>query len=112
MSSPRPLYRLRQFSAALFAKPAPEDLRQVEKFLSPQELALFARLQASEQAHSIEVFKSLQSGNGTHAQEPDLLVAALLHDVGKCRYPLHLWERVWIVLAQALFPSRIEHWGK
>jgi hypothetical protein len=42
---------------------------------------------------------------------PDLLVAALLHDVGKSRYPLHLWERVLIVLVKALFPTRAKRWG-
>jgi putative nucleotidyltransferase with HDIG domain len=37
--------------------------------------------------------------------DPDLLAAALLHDVGKLRHPLHLWERVFIVLARSIAPS-------
>lgn len=111
MSFPRPVYRLRQFTAALGAYPAAEDLQQVSNWLSPQEMALFARLQPSEQVHSIEVFKSLHSGAGPLARQPDLLAAALLHDAGKCRCPLRLWERVWIVLAQAFFPGFVERWG-
>jgi hypothetical protein len=41
----------------------------------------------------------------------DLLVAALLHDVGKTCYPLSLWERVVIVLMKAMWPDRIAKWG-
>jgi hypothetical protein len=112
MKFPRPVYRIRQFIAALGAYPAVEDLQQVGTWLSPQEMALFARLQPSEQVHSIGVFKSLKSGAGPLALQPDLLVAALLHDVGKCRCPLSLWERVWIVMAQALFPGLVQRWGR
>jgi hypothetical protein len=39
-------------------------------------------------------------------------VAALLHDVGKTRYPLHLWERIWIVLVQSVYPGCVARWGK
>ncbi|MFP3854524.1 MAG: HD domain-containing protein, partial [Anaerolineales bacterium] len=42
---------------------------------------------------------------------PSLLAAALLHDVGKSRHPLRRWERVLIVLAQALFPAWAERIG-
>jgi putative nucleotidyltransferase with HDIG domain len=112
MKSPRLLYRLRQFIAALGAHPAAEDLQQAAQWLSPQEMALFDRLQPSEQVHSLQVFKSLQSGGGSLTRQPDLLVAALLHDVGKCRHPLRLWERAWIVFAQALLPGFVERWGR
>jgi putative nucleotidyltransferase with HDIG domain len=43
--------------------------------------------------------------------DPDLLAAALLHDIGKARAPLSLWERVVIVLGKALFPERARRWG-
>ena len=42
---------------------------------------------------------------------PDLLAAALLHDVGKSRFPLRLWERVLIVSLKAFFPDRATRWG-
>jgi putative nucleotidyltransferase with HDIG domain len=43
--------------------------------------------------------------------DPDLLVAALLHDVGKNRYPLHVWERILVVIGKALFPGKVGQWG-
>ena len=76
--------------------------------LSGAEMALFESLQPSEQGHSLEVFKCLvESGENDH----DLLVAALLHDVGKSRYPLRLWERVVIVLFKHFMPAKAKAWG-
>jgi putative nucleotidyltransferase with HDIG domain len=43
--------------------------------------------------------------------QPDLLVAALLHDVGKLRYRLNPLERAMIVLAKAFLPAQVDHWG-
>ncbi len=37
---------------------------------------------------------------------PDLLLAALLHDVGKAQMPLMIWERVLIVLGFKFFCDR------
>jgi putative nucleotidyltransferase with HDIG domain len=70
-------------------------------------------MQPGEQAHSLHVFNQLRSQRQNPAGDLplDLLVAALLHDVGKTRYPLRLWERVWIVIAQSLFPGKAERLG-
>jgi putative nucleotidyltransferase with HDIG domain len=64
-------------------------------------------MQPGEQAHSLMVFHRLcsQTEDLSAEQRCDLLVAALLHDVGKSRRPLRLWERVWIVVGQALLPG-------
>lgn len=67
----------------------------MEQFLTPPLVQLFERLHPSEQAHAIRVCKKLIAEGETN---PLLLTAALLHDIGKIRYPLRLWERVWIVL--------------
>ena len=101
-------YRARQFFLALSANPSPAELNQVREILSPDLMELFLRMQPSEQAHSIQVMKKLQKDGNNH---PDLLAGALLHDVGKCLRPLHLWERVMIVLARALFPGLAARWG-
>ena len=77
--------------------------------LSPSLMTLFMRMQPSEQAHSLWIYEQLLQQNET---DRDLLVAALLHDVGKSRHPLRLWERVVIVLGKAWFPERIKGWGK
>jgi putative nucleotidyltransferase with HDIG domain len=39
------------------------------------------------------------------------LAAALLHDIGKTRYPLSVWDRILIVVGGALFPGRASAWG-
>ncbi len=101
-------YRLRQLWQALDARTAPEDLELVREILSPQLAALFFRMQPSEQVHSLIVLSKLVE-QGEH--DRDLLVAALLHDVGKIQAPLHLWERGWVVLLKAAVPDLVEKWG-
>jgi hypothetical protein len=107
-------YRTRQFWNALAAKPNAEDLQEIAEILTPQQMALFRRMQPGEQAHSLHVFRQLcsQRQNDTDYLPLDLLVAALLHDVGKIRYPLRVWERVWIVVAQRLIPRWAARWGQ
>ncbi len=108
MNTARILYRTRQFWNALQAKPADRDLEGIRQVLTPQQLALFARLPPGEQAHSIHVYcKLIERGEN----RPDLMTAALLHDAGKSLYPLCLWERVAIVLAKALARERVKRWG-
>jgi hypothetical protein len=102
------LYRTRQFWQALRAAPAPEDLVRVQGFLSPKLFEVFCRMSQSEQAHSIQVFNKLVAQGESN---PDLLAAALLHDVGKSRFPLAVWERVAIVLVRAFSKNLAERLG-
>jgi hypothetical protein len=101
-------YRARQLWNAYRAAPSQQDLEEVRAILTQGEMMLFEGMQPSEQAHSMAVMKRLQASD---AVEHDLLVAALLHDVGKCLYPLRVWERVLIVLAGALSPRLLDRWG-
>lgn len=110
-------YRARQFWAALRATPDPANLQMAQTFLTARQLKLFESMQPSEQAHSLQVFKQLydqavQDPAQMEKDYPDLLVAALLHDVGKSCQPLHLWERVLIVLGRAFFPRQARQWGQ
>lgn len=103
-------YRLRQLRANLSAEPLSEPARQeVSELLTPAELALFDRFSYPDQWHSYRVLHCLMDAGYNH---PDLLKAALLHDVGKIQCPLSVWDRTVIVLGGALFPSRIERWGQ
>jgi hypothetical protein len=107
---PRISYRVSQFWAALRTTPLETiALEPAKDVLSIQQLALFKRMQPSEQAHALQTLQALNELGETH---PDLLTAALLHDVGKIKHPLRLWERVTIVLAKQLFPGRIDTWGR
>jgi hypothetical protein len=103
-------YRSRQFWEALRTAPlTARDLEPARSVLTDQQLALFTGLQTSEQMHGLRVLQTLQDQGETH---PDLLVAALLHDVGKTTHPLHLLDRVIIVLVKRTFPERIKLCGR
>jgi len=102
-------YRSRQFWSALGAtRLTASDLSPARAVLTDKQMAIFTRLQACEQIHGLRVLQTLQAQGESH---PDLMTAALLHDVGKCRLPLRLWERVAIVLGRRFFPERVKHWG-
>lgn len=103
-------YRVYQFWQLLAVKELSDKaLSDVAAVLSKQELALFLKYLAGEQWHSYRVWQTLQKAGQTH---PDLQVAALLHDVGKTRAPLTIWQRSLIVLVQKLLPGKLAAWGQ
>jgi hypothetical protein len=93
--------RLNQGLRALIAFARPPDLAEARDVLGPRLTALFRQMRLSEQNHCLRVMCALQAQGYNH---PDLLVAALLHDVGKTRYPLTLFGRTLAVLAEAIAP--------
>lgn len=101
--------RLRQGLRALLAFSQPLDLDLAEQYLSADLLALFRRMQRSEQLHSLNVLRSVLAQGATPR---DLAVAALLHDVGKARYPLYVWQKTLVVLVRAGLPRVFERWGQ
>ncbi len=103
------LYRTRQFFFGLTARPAAEDLAQARRILSAPQMALFLQMQPGEQAHSLLVMRKLLAQGETDSH---LLTAALLHDVGKIRGRLRIWERSLIVIGKDLFPARVKAWGR
>jgi hypothetical protein len=66
-------------------------------------------MRRSEQQHSLNVLRTLRERGYDH---PSLMVAALLHDVGKSRASFHLWDRVIVVLAKAIVPDYVRRWGQ
>jgi putative nucleotidyltransferase with HDIG domain len=61
--------------------------------LTPAQQRLFWAMMVEDQRHSLDVFHTLQRRG---CQDRDLLLAALLHDVGKGE--VRLWHRVLYVL--------------
>lgn len=108
MNLTRLSYRSRQFVQAIRPHASQEDLDLVASILSSAQMKLFLQMQASEQAHSLRVLHALHSQGES---DSDLLTAALLHDVGKTRAPLRLWERILIVIVMAICPSCVRSWG-
>ncbi len=103
-------YRLWQFWQIVTAVPLePAAREEIAAILSPSEMALFDRFALNDQWHSYRVMKLLQEAGH---EQPALLVAALLHDVGKTKLPLSLWERSFIVLASILLPRQTAVWGQ
>ena len=103
-------YRIRQFRYAMRAKSISEgELNVAREVLTPKQMGLFRNMQPEDMTHALRVFQTVKArGEDNH----DLLVAALLHDVGKVRCPLTVWERALIVLANRFFPTRIKAWGQ
>ncbi|MCC7358585.1 MAG: HD domain-containing protein [Anaerolineales bacterium] len=104
-------YRAGQFWRYL--RPAPlsaADRAEVRQALPPALSALFERLAAGEQAHSLTVLRAVL--RAAPAAPPELRQAALLHDVGKSRAPLTLLDRVLVVAVTTLWPGRAAAWGQ
>jgi putative nucleotidyltransferase with HDIG domain len=108
MSNSRLVYRSRQFWKAIRTDSSREDMEQVSAVLTPSQYELFQQMHKSEQAHSLRVLRKLKDQG---EQNADLQTAALLHDVGKIRLPLQLWERVLVVLVRALCADCVKKWG-
>jgi hypothetical protein len=108
MNTSRLIYRSRQFWQAIRSHSSQEDLELLSSILTPEQLELFQQMQASEQAHSLHILRVLMAQGEKNS---DLHTAALLHDVGKIRAPLRVWERALVVIVKALCPVCLRKWG-
>lgn len=101
--------RLQQGTRALLAFSRPVDYALAEQYLTAQQMELFRRMKRSEQLHSLNVLRALLREDGPLPQ--DLALAALLHDVGKVRYPLAIWQKSLAVLVRKLAPDAYRRWS-
>lgn len=102
-------YRVSQFFATLGAALKPVDAAYAKARLSPALFRLFQKMARAEQHHGIEVCIILEEEG---MDDPELLTAALLHDVGKVLMPPRLWERVIVVLVAHSLPRLATRWGR
>ena len=99
------LYRTRQFFEALSPVVSADEGSEVAAHLSLQQQRLFYAMTVRDQRHSLDVLHFLREQG---VRDEELLVAALLHDVGKApgeRVRLRLWQRVAYVLLEAVAPA-------
>jgi hypothetical protein len=95
-------YRIQQGLRALFAFSRPVDRELAAQYLTPDLLACFDTMRRGEQQHSLNVLRQLLAEGSI---PDDLGVAALLHDVGKSRYPFPVWEKTLVVVVRAFTPG-------
>ena len=104
----RAFYRVGQGLRALFTHLSPVDDAPAERLLSPALYALYRRMRRSERQHSLRVLRDLRAVGHS---DPDLLAAALLHDVGKSRAPFGVPAKTLVVLVRAVAPQAYRRWG-
>ncbi|MFQ6100368.1 MAG: HD domain-containing protein [Anaerolineae bacterium] len=104
-------YRVGQSLRALIARVPEEEVEQATRTLTPGARALFRRQAIQDQRHALEVYHTLRQAGHTN---PQLLAAALLHDVGKAAAQLSLWQRASIVLLNRFAPRLLARlsWGE
>lgn len=106
----RVVYRAWQFVRALTAGLQGEGrIGETERVLTPTQRGLFLQMSPADRRHGLAVYRALTDQG---VQSPDLLIAALLHDVGKAAAPLPLGVRVAVVLLERLAPSLLERLGQ
>ena len=103
------LYRVSQFYRSLTEQPAREDLERAETLLPSKLFELFTQMQPFEQAHVIRVMDGMISFG---YDDPEVQIAALLHDVGKVKHPIRPWERTVAVIVRRVFPNKFHQWGQ
>ena len=101
-------YRVAQFFHTFWTSLRSVDTVYAARHLPPDLLRLFERMAHTEQYHAIDVCRALEAQGRT---DPDLLAAALLHDVGKIQAPPRIWDRVIAVLGEYFVPASAVRWS-
>lgn len=97
------IQRVQQGVRALLAFATSVDTDLAQQTLSAKEFQAFVGMSRSEQLHSLNVLRDVLAQSDT--TPPALAVAALLHDVGKSRYHLMVWQKTIAVLVKAFIPK-------
>lgn len=102
----RARYRTAQFFSAINAKVTPADNTRVQSVLGKDTpaLALFNKMNNTDQYHAIAVLRSLEKQGYTQLA---LQQAALLHDVGKI-LGQPLLHRILVVILKRFFPAFLQ----
>jgi hypothetical protein len=97
--------RGRRFVGAIVAHPDPPGLAEARSVLGPAGMRLFDRMARADRWHALRVYDRVRRAGHS---DPDLLRAALLHDVGKSAAKLTVWHRALVDLGETLWPSGLD----
>jgi hypothetical protein len=97
----RGTHRVRQFFGALRPRVRTEERADAYTHLNTNQRALFESMTLRDQQHGIVVYERVRLA--APYDDPELFVAALLHDCGKGR--VALWQRVAFVVLGAAAPA-------
>ncbi len=106
MSLARAAYRARQLAGALRVRLDSGDRETVASRLSAAQQRLFFAMTVRDQRHCLDVYHALCREG---CRDEDLLLAALLHDVGKG--PVRLWHRVVAYVMLKAASPRLVDWA-
>jgi hypothetical protein len=96
----RMAYRARQVFLSWRSPLREEELAEARRLLGPL-FPLFEGMSRRDRRHCLDVYQRLRAWG---VEDRHLLMAALLHDVGKGR-EVRLWHRVAFVMLQSLAPA-------
>jgi hypothetical protein len=82
--------RVRQFVRYVTGRVPARERDELKTWLTPKQLALFDEMHRADRRHGLDVVAALRKAGH---DDPDLLMAGLLHDCGKGR-SLHVWHRI------------------
>jgi hypothetical protein len=88
--------KVRQFRSHVRARVGPEERAGLADWLTPDQLALFDSMHVADRRHGLDVVATLR---GAGPEDPELMMAGLLHDAGKGQ--TGVWPRVAYALGQA-----------
>ena len=95
------VHRVEQFVGHLRARVTPGEMAAAHAALPEAAWPLFGAMPVADRRHALDVVARLKAAG---VDDPDLLVAALLHDAAK-GHRMRLWHRVAGVLLEAVAPS-------
>ena len=98
-------------AAGAWLWPPDIDEAWLARWLPVKAVELFRAAPRYDQQHALRVLRTLQEQGHN---SPDLMAAALLHDVGKTALrpgSLRLWHRVAVVLMRAVEPDLVQRIG-
>jgi hypothetical protein len=97
------VHRVEQFFGHVRASVSPGEMATARAALPETAWPLFSAMPVADRRHALDVVARLTAFG---ADDPDLIVAALLHDAAK-GHRLRLWHRVAGVLLEAVAPSTL-----